>query len=203
MTRLASAAVLVREATALDAEAIARVRVLSWQRAYRGIIDDSVLDAMSVEADRERWLRRLGPGGGPGFTRVVADERGRVLGFAAAGPVRERVASQPARLGELYLLYLAPAAQRCGLGTRLARSAARGLDALGLPAMVVWVLERNAPARGFYERLGGREAGRRDTSVGMQRLTEVMYAWDALAPLLRDEVRPTLPDGSPPNTESP
>lgn len=186
MTRLAVPPVLVREATALDAEAIARVRVLSWQGAYRGIIDDSVLDAMSIESDRDRWLRRLSPGSGePGFTRVAADERGRVVGFAAAGPARARGAPQQPRVGELYLLYLVPAAQRRGLGTRLVRSAARGLDARGLHAMVVWVLERNASARRFYERLGGREAGRRDTSVGMQRLTEVMYAWESIGPLLQ------------------
>jgi L-amino acid N-acyltransferase YncA len=183
MNRVATPPTLVREATALDAEAIARVRVLSWQAAYRGIIDDSVLDAMSVDTDRDRWLRRLDPGGAePGFTRVVADARGRVVGFAAAGPARVRSA---AHCGEVYLLYLAPAVQRQGLGTRLMRSMARGLHARGLRSMVVWVLARNQAARCFYERLGGHEAGARDTSVGMQRLGEVAYRWDLLEPLLR------------------
>lgn len=185
MNDLVTPATLVREATALDAEAIARVRMLSWQGAYRGIIDDSVLDAMSVESDRERWLRRLSGGGvEPGFTRVVADERGRVIGFASAGPARVRAGPSPVRVGEVYLLYLVPAAQRRGLGTRLMRSMARGLDARGQHAMVVWVLERNQAARRFYEAQGGREGGRRDTSVGMQRLTEVMYAWESLDGLL-------------------
>jgi hypothetical protein len=37
---------LIREATAIDAEAVSRVRVRSWQAAYRGIIDDAYLDAL-------------------------------------------------------------------------------------------------------------------------------------------------------------
>jgi len=181
--RIATPPTLVREATALDAEAIARVRVLSWQSAYRGIIDDSVLDALSVDTDRDRWLRRLGAAaGGAGFTRVVAGPQGRVVGFASAGPARLR--GEP-HCGEVCLLYLVPAAQRQGSGTRLMQSMARGLHARGMRSLVVWVLARNAAARSFYARLGGCESATRDIRLGAQRLEEVACRWDSLEPLLR------------------
>jgi ribosomal protein S18 acetylase RimI-like enzyme len=173
---------LIREATAIDAESISRVRVASWRAAYRGIIDDAYLDALSVEAGRERYLRSFDPAPAAGFTRVAADDEGRVVGFATGGAARG--AGVPPREGEVWMIYLLPDAQRHGLGTRLLRSMARGLDRRGLGSMAVWALARNLPARGFYERLGGRLAGERATTVGAQRLDEVMYRWPDLGPLI-------------------
>ena len=174
---------LIREATALDAESISRVRVASWRAAYRGILDDAWLDALSVEAGRERYLRGFDPAPAAAFTRVAADDDGRVLGFATGGVARG--AGVPPREGEVWMIYLLPEAQRLGLGTRLIRSMARGLDRRGLGSMVVWALARNAPARRFYEHLGGRPGGERTTRVGTQRLDEVMYRWADLDPLIR------------------
>ena len=173
---------LIREATAIDAESISRVRVESWRAAYRGIIADAYLDALSVEAGRERYLRSFDPAPAAGFTRVAADDDGRVVGFATGGVARG--AGVPPREGEVWMIYLLPAEQGHGLGTRLLCSMARGLDRRGLGSMVVWALARNAPARGFYERLGGRLCGERTAPVGAQRLDEVMYRWPELGPLM-------------------
>jgi GNAT superfamily N-acetyltransferase len=172
---------LIREATALDAEAVSRVRVLAWRATYRGLIDDAYLDALSVDAGAERYLRSFDPTPGAGFTRVVADDGGRVVGFATAGRARGQVRQ---RLGEVWLLYLLPEAQRRGLGTRLMRSMARGLDRRGMDALMVWALAGNAPACRFYERLGGRLVDRRTSVVGAQRLEEVGYLWNDLRGLI-------------------
>jgi uncharacterized protein (TIGR02118 family) len=52
-------AIAVGDAAAADARAIATVHVRSWQEGYRGIVDDAVLDGLSVD-DRERvWRERL------------------------------------------------------------------------------------------------------------------------------------------------
>jgi GNAT superfamily N-acetyltransferase len=134
---------LIREATAIDAESIARVRVASWRASYRGIIDDAYLDALSVDAGRDRYLRTFDPAPAAGFTRVAADDDGRVVGFATGGVARGPAAAR--RQGEVWMIYLMPDAQRHGLGTRLMRSMARGLDRRGLGSMVVWALARNDP----------------------------------------------------------
>ena len=173
---------LIREATAIDAESISRVRVESWRAAYRGIIDDAYLDALSVEAGRERYLRSFDPAPAAGFTRVAADDDGRVVGFATGGVARG--AGVPPREGEVWMIYLLPAEQGHGLGTRLLCSMARGLDRGGLGSMVDWAPARTAPARGFYARRGGRLCGERTATVGAQRLDEVMYRWPELGPLM-------------------
>ena len=132
---------LIREATAIDAEAVSRVRVRSWQAAYRGIIDDAYLDALSIEAGRDRYLRTFDPDPAASFTRLVVDDDGHVTGFATAGAQRSRGAAR--RSAEVYLIYLLPGVQRQGLGTRLMRSMARGLDRRGMASLVVWALARN------------------------------------------------------------
>ncbi|HUQ39529.1 MAG TPA: hypothetical protein VM030_05200, partial [Acidimicrobiales bacterium] len=49
----------VRVAGVEDARAIAEVHVASWLAAYRGIIDDDVLDGLSVDARAARWVENL------------------------------------------------------------------------------------------------------------------------------------------------
>jgi L-amino acid N-acyltransferase YncA len=170
---------LIREATALDSAALANVHVASWRAAYRGIIDDDWLDAMSVDAQLARWTAWFRSHRSSSFTRVAVDARARVIGFATGGEARVR--TRPT-LGEVYTIYLLPEVQRRGIGARLMRSMARGLDLHGMESMLVWSLERN-PARDFYARLGGRLCDSRETTVGRQRLGEVAYLWEDLVSL--------------------
>jgi hypothetical protein len=53
--------------------------------------------------------------------------------------------------------------------------AARGFTSSGL-----WVLTGNAPARRFYEAMGGRPAESRTDTVGDLALDEISYLWDDL-----------------------
>ncbi len=171
------AAVLIREATALDAHALATVHVESWRAAYRGIVDDEDLAALSIDRHRESnlaWFRGHEPSS---FMRVAVDRDARVIGYAMAGPVR---CPAPTTLGEIYALYLLPRAQRRGVGARLVRSMARGLDLRGMDALQIWALERN-PARAFYERHGGRVVDASEARVGRRRLRLLAYRWDSLS----------------------
>ncbi len=175
----AASTTLIREATALDAHALADTQVRSWRAAYSGIIDDDFLARMSVDRRRESYLEWFGRHASSNFIRVAVDEHARVVGYSMAGAAR----SQPHRTrGEIFELYLLPDAQRRGIGARLMRSMARGLDMRGMDSLVVWALQRN-PARQFYQRMGGLEAGTRETTVGSRRLGEVAYFWDDLASL--------------------
>ncbi len=168
--------ILIREATALDAQALASVQVLSWRAAYCGIIDDDYLAGLSIDRRRESnlaWFRRHDPSH---FIRVAVDASARVVGFGMGGPARS---DRLGTLGEVYVLYLLPDAQRRKIGTQLMRSLARGLELRGMDSLVVSALELN-PARAFYARLGGRVDGARESTVGRRRLRELVYRWDAL-----------------------
>lgn len=165
-----------------DAEAIARVHVESWRTTYRGLLPDRMLDEMEVRDHEQRWERTLRDP----YRRsvvLVAEDGGRVVGFASCG--RERDGDQDYE-GELYAIYLLRESQGRGHGRALVEASAAALDLRGLASMVVWVLRDNAPARGFYERLGGvyRRERPLDLVTGVS-VPEVSYLWPDTAALIR------------------
>jgi len=140
---------MVRPAALEDAEAIARVNVATWRSAYRDLLPADFLAALNEANYAERWTRVIGEGTSRVF---VVEEPGGIVGFASGG--RER-AGEHGFEGELYAIYVLDSAERRGHGRELVRAVAGALREMKLPDMIVWVLRDNAPARRFYERLGG------------------------------------------------
>ncbi len=162
---------LVRPAGTRDASAIARVHVASWRTTYRGLLPDEFLASLTESGYTDRWRRSIEEGS----SRVyVAEEGGSVVGFASGG--RER-AGELGYGGELYAIYVLDVAQRRGHGRELVRAVAGGLRELGYTDMIVWVLRDNAPARAFYERLGGVFLRGQPITIGSAVLPEVSYGW--------------------------
>lgn len=182
---------IVREATAADVKAVARVQIESWRAAYRGIIDEDTLHNLSVQDKQSYWLQWFLRNEPSRFMRVVVDDSATGVGFAVAGPARGREPSSDGLplVGEIYVLYLLPQVQRRGWGTQLMRSMARGLRQRGMEALLLWVLQRNHAACRFYESLGGVATYRRRTAVGGQQLIEVGYLWDDLDRLATPPLR--------------
>jgi ribosomal protein S18 acetylase RimI-like enzyme len=176
----------LRRATVHDATPIAQVHVAAWQSAYRGIVADEFLAAMSVPDRSVRWSEILQQ---PEQAVFVAEvERSGVVGFANGGPERE---CQEAGRGELYALYVHPDWQRQGIGNLLVAALTEWLHQGRFVRLLVLVLADN-PARAFYESLGGVLAERRMISMGKQTLEEVAYRWSDLGTLI--ERRPARLD---------
>jgi len=68
------------------------------------------------------------------------------------GPERSH---HPLYTGEIYVLYLLPAYQRQGIGRQLTISEVERLVEQEMHSLLIRVLQANAPARRFYEALGG------------------------------------------------
>ena len=83
----------------------------------------------------------------------VAEERGRVVGFAAAGVVDET-----RLIGEIAMVAVDPAAQRRGIGSSLTEHATAWLREQGMRVAVLGTGgdPGHEPARRVYERLGYR-----------------------------------------------
>ena len=146
-----AARVVVRPAGVADAENLARVRIASWRGAYRGIVPDAVLDGHELAAEAARWRERLSTPG-PAWVRVAFWAATPALaGFVTAGPGRH---DGEAGLGEIWAMYVDPAAQGRGVGRALMAAAVRGLAVRGFGEAVLWVFEANVAARAFYERVG-------------------------------------------------
>lgn len=147
----------VRPATLADAHGIAEVHVGTWRAAYAGIVPQSHLDGLSVGKRAELWTGLLEKGVPARMAVWVADDGGRVVGFANAGPCRDDGADDV--LGELRAIYVAPSHWDTGLGAALHDAAVGSLRGEGFSAATLWVLAANRRARAFYERRGWRPDG--------------------------------------------
>ncbi|MFF5485982.1 GNAT family N-acetyltransferase [Streptomyces virginiae] len=159
----------VRVMTEADVTAVSEVRVTGWKAAYAGIVPQSYLDRMTVEADAHR-RRQYVTGPDKVTTDLVAvDARGGVVGWACLGPSSTAV-------GELYALYVQPSLIGTGIGRSLLRAAHGVARAQGVGSVLLWVLADNARARRFYERAGYAADGavQADDYDGVS-VTEVRY----------------------------
>jgi ribosomal protein S18 acetylase RimI-like enzyme len=145
--------VLIRAARPDDAAGIAAVNRRSWDAAYRGMVDDAVLDgldASDLEGDWRAAIER--PRAGARLV-VAEDAGGEVVGYCRYGPGKDRDVD-PTLAGEVYGLYVAPDRWGAGVGSELLRAAFGDLARLGRREVRLEVVEANARARAFYERIG-------------------------------------------------
>ena len=146
----------VREMTFADCDRVAEIRIRGWQSAYRGLMPQPYLDALSVTEDAERRRDRFRQSDGS-VVNLVAEQDGELFGWAAHGPYRGgevRIAD-----AELYAIYVDPGRYGAGIGHTLLQESVRRCTAAGHDRMYLWVLKGNARARAFYERAGFRPDG--------------------------------------------
>jgi ribosomal protein S18 acetylase RimI-like enzyme len=126
---------LVRVASFTDARVIAEVHVASWKAAYRGIVAQELLDALSVDERERQWIEYL-----EGLRVLVVDDGDALAGFVAFDE----------STAEVKALYVAPGRFRRGIGSLLLRTAHEHLRAAGRDEVVLWVFADHAAARAFY-----------------------------------------------------
>ena len=132
-----------RPAEERDAAVIGKLRREIWGTTYRGIYPDEVIDRFDVEGHLRRDLGRIAD---PAFRVWVIEDGERPIGYLYL----ER------RTGvHIQSLYVLREYQGRGIGRAafaLVRDCCR---AWGLETFTCNCNAHNAPARGFYEHLGG------------------------------------------------
>jgi GNAT superfamily N-acetyltransferase len=129
--------VTLRRATGADAATLAAIQEEASRAGVANVYPPE-LYPFPTEAVRERWRRFTEDGG---FAVMTED------GFAAvAEPFLEAI-------------YVRPSSWGGGLAVTLHDAAVEELRARGVARARLWVLEENARARRFYERLGWRPDG--------------------------------------------
>jgi ribosomal protein S18 acetylase RimI-like enzyme len=176
----------IRCATPAAARAIAEVQVASWRVAYRDLMSETYLAALSTDRREAAWrdsIARASP------EILVAGEPDAVLGWIAFD--RSRDPGAPAGTGEIWSLYADPAHWSRGVGRALWAGAHPRLRARGFEAVTLWVLTGNPRARRFYSRLGlaPEPAQVKTFEMGGRTLEEIRYqgAIGSARPLPADE----------------
>lgn len=142
-----------RTAGPSDCEAVASLHAQSWRESYRGSFTDDFLDGDLVGERTRAWRERLDR---PARNQLV---QLAVEGDSLAGFVCVYGAHDPQWGSFVDNLHVAAAYKRRGVGSSLMRQAGAWLaERYPDRGAYLLVLEVNAPARRFYERLGGRNA---------------------------------------------
>jgi ribosomal protein S18 acetylase RimI-like enzyme len=175
--------VRIRSASTADAAEISSVQRDSWLAAYEGIIAHEIIDRVTAPDDgaRVRQVFRTRP-----WQRMIVAvaEGPGIVGYASFGPELDVFAPWPhpvsaaggqGRVGELYALYVHPAWWSTGTGRALMDHVLAKVASAGYPCVMLWVLERNARARGFYERAGFRPDGASHVLAGLGGVIEIRY----------------------------
>jgi GNAT superfamily N-acetyltransferase len=145
---------ILRVARADDTESIAVLHTESWRRTYRGMMTDEFLDGGALDNRRSVWRERLTASPSNQFV-CVAEHDSRIAGFICAFANHD-----PVWGSYIDNLHVAYDMHRRGLGAALMRSTAEWLRRNEVEGGVyLWVMEANASARQFYDRLGARNAG--------------------------------------------
>jgi GNAT superfamily N-acetyltransferase len=148
----------VRPAVRGDAVEVCRVCASGWRAAY-----EDVLPAGYVRANLERFYRPVRvreeiTGAERGDRWLVAERDGVVVGAGRGHRV-------DAATAEVFVLYVAPAAQGEGVGSQLLATLSDGQRERGAEEQVVDVFAPHEAARGFYRSKGFAVDSRRPAAV--------------------------------------
>jgi L-amino acid N-acyltransferase YncA len=158
---------------------------------------EALLESLSLAKRKEEWVTRLQPSTRRNF---VLEDEGIVLGWVSIGPVRDPDLNQD--FGELYGIYVAPTQLRRSLGWQLYSRAEQELSNAGKSNVSLWVLERNANARRFYEKMGFNSDGAtKMITLGGVDLPEIRYVKKIKMPNQSPE--PALSSGTSPSGQGP
>jgi len=144
--------IALRAATAADAGALSALDVAAWRASYDHILSREALDGLdrSPFHDPRFFAGIIDRCGMAEWLWVVEADR-KAAGYCHFGACRDGISGHA---GEFERLYLLPAIQGRGLGTRILAAAARRLVDEGLVPIRTTVFEGNLRARRLYERLG-------------------------------------------------
>ena len=173
----------VRWARIEDAAGVAIVHVEAWRAAYTGLIDQEILDGLSVDGRAASWAawitnslaRRPTDGDNSTHRLLVAIHGTRVVGWAGFGAGRDE---GDGKRGELAGLYVHPEYWGHGVGHSLMTRVEQELRAAGWVEAYLWVLHGNERAIRFYEQHGwaahgGEKTGSAGNAQGLHELRHV------------------------------
>lgn len=157
----------IRRAEIKDARAIAQISVDTWKDAYRGLLDDAILDGRKVDEKRiSSWVDSIQ---NSSFVVLVCEDKD-ILGYLWAGPARDKHGVK----NEIYALYVQTSQQRRGIGSLLIKEYKKIINN---GDFYLYMLKNNAKASSFYERQGGSvwEKHNRKLEVQNNSIEEICY----------------------------
>jgi len=148
-----------------DADELAALHVSTWQETYTELLPEGYFDEGYLDRRREMWTRMLGDPHDDVIVRIAEDD-GRIIGFAVSGRPIGSLAAEAPRDRHLYMLYVAADHHGGGVGTALLGGV------LGDGPAMLWVAKENPRAIAFYRRNGFEFDGVEEVDPGAPAITD-------------------------------
>lgn len=184
----------IRAAETGDAVVLSQVHQASWLNAYQGILNGAALRESIARRNKQWWhsaVEKLNSepasiggrlSGGSARLRqsrlLVFEFDGSVAGYANFGTGRRSYPPYAiSRWGEIFELYLLPEYQGLGFGRTLFDRVRSELKEMEHGPLIVWALEANDQATGFYTALGGEAFVRSHEMFGGTQAPTIGFRW--------------------------
>lgn len=162
----------IRQAEAQDIPEIAEIKVVGWQSAYRGIIDDEYLVSMDVPEQIDN-LKKYSL-----ETLFVAENDNEILGFCKIYDYDKPVYADKEIDCEIREIYVKPDIKRMGTGSKLFAYTLKYFKEKGKKKLYLGCFKENYSARKFYEKMGGSLGTENDIEIDGKNYPIVSYIYN-------------------------
>lgn len=172
---------VLKQASADDAQRIAQLHAVSWQQNYREAFSAHFLDNEVVKDRLTVWNERFAHPKENQFV-VIAEEHGELVGFICS-----YFEEHPVYGAYLDNLHVSANAKGKGIGTLLMQGLAREIKARNhAKGFYLWVLDVNYAAISFYDRIGGQRFESVEANdIGDKIFSKTRYVWSDMDAFLK------------------
>ena len=142
--------IIIRNAKMEDIESIARIKVDGWKTTYAGIIDNEILDSMSVDTEINSYTNKYSLD-----NIFVVESNNQVLAFCRVYDYDESPYDDMEIDCEIREIYVRPDIKRMGIGSKLFNYVLNYFKNKGKNKLYLGVFKDNFNSRKFYEKMGG------------------------------------------------
>lgn len=165
--------IIIRNVDEKDIPSIAEIQVNGWKTAYKGIIDDVVLNSMNKDNQTESFKGNYQK---HGF--AVAELKNEIVGFCRYADSNEFTPDMQNIDCEITALYVKPSLKYNGIGTKLFQFVTDEFKCKNKTKMLLWCLKDNEPSKKFYTKLGGKIIKERVIELGGKNYFEVGFVYN-------------------------
>ncbi len=165
--------IIIRNVKEKDIPSIADIQVNGRKTAYKGIIDDVVLNTMNKDDKIERFKSNYKKNG-----FIVAEFKNEVVGFCRYMESNEFTPDMQNIDCEITALYVKPELKCNGIGTKLFQFVTNEFKSKSKTKMILWCLKDNEPSKKFYTKMGGKIVKERVIEIGENNYYEVGFEYN-------------------------
>lgn len=157
-----------------DQEQMANIKVNSWQKTYKNIIDEQYLNSLNIEEQTTKYIASFDDYKNCVLV-AINKENNQVIGYSCFDSNEKEEYNADC---EIVSLYIDPNFTNKGIGTSLFRETIKYLKGYNKRNMLIWCLKENKNALEFYKKLGGIKTLEKLAKIGNKVYPEYGIIFD-------------------------